>query len=253
LAGGEPCHRVDANGFQLLALRPADTRDEREAVLGLPLLGATILPPAQSARRYGVGPCVGTFDQEGFELATRVPRVGRHFGKAHGEAAAVTQLEMRRLGRRALHLGDEIAVQAELEHVLRVGLSLQLGVDDLVRPRAQPGRTFDTLEEIAVATPRAVEQGALENDVRSGLHGLERQADRLLEWNAVLRDLHDGAPVGFQLLEEGEFVLVTLLLQQFRLGTVLARLQVANLDQAKIQRRRVTASLEPHQIRSAQA
>ena len=70
------------------------------------------------------------------------------------------------LGRHPLHLGQQVGVERELQHVLRVRLALQLGVGDLVGPGPERRRPLDPLEEVAPAAPGAAGERALEHHAR---------------------------------------------------------------------------------------
>jgi len=76
-----------------------------------------------------------------------------------------------------------------------------------------------------------------------------RQPHRFLEDKPLLGDLDDRSTRALKLLEEGELVRVALPLQKLSLVAVVAGRHVADLDQPKVERRRVAATLEAHQIR----
>ena len=78
------------------------------------------------------------------------------------------------LRRTTLHVGQQVAVEAQLEDVLGVGLTLQLGVYDFVGPFAELGRRLYLLQEVRIASPYAVEHRSLKNHIRPGAHRLQR-------------------------------------------------------------------------------
>jgi hypothetical protein len=174
--------------------------------------------------------------------------VGRYLREPHGEAGAVAQLQVRRLGGDALHRGEEVRVERQLQDVLGVGSAFKFGVHDLVGEAAERGRSLDPLEEIRVPAPRAAEQRPLEYDVGARMQGLGRRLDRSLQRQAVLLHLDDGAAGRLQSREVGELVLVALALEQFGLLAVCGGAQVAHLHVAQVERRRVTTALEPHEV-----
>src|SRR6266436_4937725 len=72
---------------------------------------------------------------------------------------------MRMLRFAALNFCQEVGVENQLQNVLRIRLAFQLGVDHLVRKRAQIRRPLHTDQKVRPAAPWRREEGALEENI----------------------------------------------------------------------------------------
>ena len=108
-------------------------------------------------------------------------------------------------GRAALDPRELLGVEAELEHVLRLGEAGELGVDDLVSVAV--GAALDEVREPA---PGAVGERGLVDDVGSVVDGSLGLAGGALPVAVVEGDLGDVAPLGLEPGQVGGLVLVPL-------------------------------------------
>nr|WP_314524961.1 hypothetical protein [uncultured Brevundimonas sp.] len=83
---------------------------------------------------------------------------------------------------------------------------------------------------------------------RAGPQRRQRAVDRLLKGQTVLVDLGDHPPGRAQRLQEVQLVVVALTLEKKRVVRVRVRGQAAIVQVAEIERRSMTAALEPHQV-----
>ena len=100
---------------------------------------------------------------------------------------------------------DLLGVEAELEHVLRLGEAGELRVDDLIA-----GAVREAFDEVGEPAPGAVGKDGLVDDVGSvadGLLSLPRGAHPVA---IVEGDLGDAAPIGAELSQVGGLVLLSL-------------------------------------------
>ena len=75
------------------------------------------------------------------------------------------------LGLAALEARDLLGVEAELEQEVGLDAARELRVGDLVAPGAEVGRAVVyAQEEVGVAAPAVVEEGALVDDLGAGAH-----------------------------------------------------------------------------------
>ena len=78
------------------------------------------------------------------------------------------------LGHAALQAFEVLAVVADLDQKIGLGMQRELGVHYLVTVVAEFGRPLDAPEEVGVAEELAVEECRLVDDLRPSLHRLER-------------------------------------------------------------------------------
>ena len=104
---------------------------------------------------------------------------------------------MHRVRVELLHFGQQVAVERELQHVRRLGVTAELGVDDFVAVVPERGRARHLAQEVRVTHEVTVQEGGLVNEVGAGLEGEEGLRGRL-GWVAwCLLDFHDGAAGAF--------------------------------------------------------
>ncbi len=175
--------RVDPALDELARLAAAHARHQREVVVVAPLLDTRPVPTAHPAvlDRVGVGGRRWVRDGDAAEDHVLEPRpdgavVGHVVLDPEGDAlhGAAAQDDVHPCRFEPLDLAQLLRVRAELEHGARLCLSRQLGVGDLVAPRAQCGRGVDAQQEVGVAAPPAVEERGLVDDVVATVERLER-------------------------------------------------------------------------------
>src|SRR5580692_2716596 len=79
----------------------------------------------------------------------------------------------------ALHMREQLRVQAELNDRPRVRLARQLGVGDLVGPITQRAGACGPLEQVGAAKPWRRSQRTLHDHVYAGAHGLLGRTQRI--------------------------------------------------------------------------
>ena len=117
-------------------------------------------------------------------------------------------------------------------------------------------RVVHAKEEVRVATPPAVEECCLVDDVNAVLHRLERRGfcgvELVRSSQRLLVDLANGLAVCPQPLEEGPLVSIAPLLQEDDLRVfALMRAFPATRNPPKLQRRQVIALEETNEVRGA--
>ena len=73
------------------------------------------------------------------------------------EARAVAQDEVHTLGLAALYSGQQLRVERRLQQRRRLRAAGKLGVHDLIAEGAEVARRVDSLEEVGIAEPAAIE------------------------------------------------------------------------------------------------
>ena len=104
---------------------------------------------------------------------------------------------MHRVRVELLHFGQQVAVERELQHVRRLGVTAELGVDDFVAVVAERGGARHLAQEVRVADEVAVQEGGLVDEVGAGVEGEEGLRGRLGWVARCLLDLDDGAAGAF--------------------------------------------------------
>ena len=147
------------------------------------------------------------------------------------------------LGLAALEASDLLAVEAELEQEVGLGAPGELGVGDLVAPGAEVGRAVVYAEEeVGVAGPAVVEEGALVDDLGAVAHGREGGLCRCLRAAFWSRRNLDDVLAGFlQRLEIGRLVLVALASDQIGPDRPAVRRVETPLDNREIELRQMRA------------
>ena len=111
---------------------------------------------------------------ESSEALQQAAEVAGVFGAGEADllARAEHHVHLVRLG--LLHLGQQVAVEGELQHVRRLGVAPELGVDDFVAVVAEGGGLVHLAQEVRVADEVAVQERGLVDDRRAGAHGGQR-------------------------------------------------------------------------------
>ena len=213
---------------------------------------ADLAPAAERAVGAGHRPGRRRRRDEGLEPRPHPPGIGRDVGEADRRPRAVAELDMGVLGRDPLHLGQQVGVERELQHVLRVRLALQLGVGDLVGPGPERRRPLDPLEEVAPAAPGAAGERALEHHLGAPLERRAGRRDALRQRHALPDDLDDAPARGPQPRQVARLVGVAVALQELRVLAVLARRGPPSHHPRQVERRRVGASGKAHQVGSGE-
>ncbi len=161
---------------------------------------------------------------------------------------------MHRVRVELLHFGQQVAVERELQHVRRLGVAAELGVDDFVAVVAERGGARHLAQEVRVADEVAVQEGGLVDEVGAGLEGDEGLARRTWPGCPVLGDFDDGAAGAFHFaLQVGQvrsLELVAALEEQLGVlvGLGLLRLQRLVVERGQVERRQVRALVEVHEV-----
>ena len=161
---------------------------------------------------------------------------------------------MHRVRVELLHPGQQVAVERELQHVRRLGVAAELGVDDFVAVVAERGGTRHLAQEVRVADEVAVQEGGLVNEVgagRAGRRGLRRRT-----WLGcqVLGDFDDGAAgalhFAFQVGQVRSLELVAAFEEQLGVlvGLGLCAFKRLVVERAQVECRQVRALVEVHEV-----
>ena len=170
--------------FQLIDLEFRDARDETEVIV-VPAAAVADFPPTTDVAmlfRIGVGifqPTVGHGKPQAlFDLPV--------IGSVVGESVSL-RLEPRPghddvhvLRHSALHLGQQIGVQAELDNRSRLCLAREFGLDRLVRPTPEGAWGVDTAQDVDSPRPALVGKRPLNDHPCTLFHGHKRFGDRLV-------------------------------------------------------------------------
>ena len=152
------------------------------------------------------------------------------------------------LGRHPLHLGEEVGIERELQHVLRLRLALQLGVRDLVGPCPERRRPLNPFEEVAPAAPSAAGECTLEHHLGAPFQRRARGGDALCQRHAFPDDLDDAPARGLHPRQVARLVGVAVALKQLRVLAVLDRRGPPSHHPRQVERRRVGATGKAHQV-----
>jgi len=87
---------------------------------------------------------------------------------------AVAGDDVELVGRDTLQDGEPVGVRRHLQQRRDFQLAGQLGVGDVVGPRAQQGRALDPQQEVGLTTPGTVVERGLVDDVHAAPHRLHR-------------------------------------------------------------------------------
>src|SRR5262249_9109870 len=140
--------------------------------------------------------------------------VGGEVGVAQGAPLADAENDVHGTRFDLLDGGDCSRVEAELEDVgglLRPG---QLGVEGFVAPVPQRGRLVDAFEEVGTASPVALHECRLVDDLGAGAHGFFGRSSGGGEIPTVVaNDIDYLAALGMQVGQVGGFVLLALAAQ----------------------------------------
>ena len=224
---------------EILGLAPSQPGDEDEVVVVSELLlaqVAEVADPAVVARprvRLGLGL------ERAEEPLARAPEVGHVLGGAERLALPGAELDVEALRQLPLDPPELLGVEAELEHVRRLGRARELRVDGLVRAVRL------ALEEVREPAPGAVGEVRLVDDLRlAGANRLLGEPPRLVGVEALVvvgRDADDRAPLGDEPREVRRLVLVTLAADEVAVRVVDVRpLELAALH-LQVQVRQVRA------------
>ena len=171
------------------------------------------------------------------------------FGRSQRHRYAVPQNNMHPGRRLALHLFQQLGIDAELDHVLGRRRARQLRIGDIISIAAQPRRhSVHPQQEIRKAMPGGAQQGTLIDDFHPVEHRLPRRGNPLAQ-PRLGRDFDNAASLRPQALQERPFVLESLLPQQRQLLVVLGgrHCRVGQLPQ--VEEGRVAAPQEVDQVR----
>src|SRR5207237_4240609 len=169
--GAELGHRFDAGEVQPTCLVATHARDQAEMVVLAAASLADVDPAADPAvvNRIWIGRH-GRRKHRLLELALHAPVVGRIVLQPQLFLGAVAKDQRNVLRLNILNGGDLLGVDAALEDSRRLRLPGQLGVGDLVAVGAELAGAVDPQQEVGMATPAAVEEGALVDDVDTLAH-----------------------------------------------------------------------------------
>jgi hypothetical protein len=100
----------------------------------------------------------------------------------------------------ALHIRDELGIEAELQDRAALGFVRKLRVDHFVGPRAEGRRLIDPAQNICPPGPVAGAERALNNDLSAFSHSVARPHDRFIA-DAIAIDDCDSKAAGSQVLD----------------------------------------------------
>jgi hypothetical protein len=183
---GEGPELRDPLGAQALDLRAPDPRDEREVVVGVPLLLAAREELAERAvvDRVRVGRPVVVDRVE--EPSLEPPVVGEEVVRLEGLALTEPIDDVHPLGPFVLDPSELLGVEAELKQVSRLGPASELGVDDLV------GAVRPKLEKVREPVPPVLDERRLVDERCPSANRLLGSGRRRVPTNLVrIRDLGD--------------------------------------------------------------
>lgn len=150
----------------------------------------------------------------------------------------------------ALNLGQQIRIEHQLQHMFGMGPPLELGVGDFVAEGAEIRRAFDAFEKVRPTAPIVAQQRPLEDDLRPACQS--RPGCLRILGKVGLIDLDHCHIRCLELGQMGSFVGIALLLEQRRIFGIFARHWPLVMHIGEIERGRVSAAHEPHQIRCGQ-
>ncbi len=221
--GREPFERGDVVLHQLAGLEPREPGDQAQVIVGPPLPVAVLEPAADLAVldriRVGRRPAHDRGVGRGLEAPSHPAVVGEVVLDPVGlEREAVEPgHHVHVLGAEALDHGDQVGVEAELEHGLRLGVARQLGVERLVGPVAEAAGARDAQQHVGAAEPALVRERRLGDHVPAGEHRGDRALERAA-LAALLLEVRDRSALRFEVCEVGALVLEAALGQHLGLG-----------------------------------
>src|SRR5262249_25746585 len=126
----------------------------------------------------------------------------------------------------------------------------ELGVEDLIAPRAQSRRPVDALQEIGDPTPAAGGEDGLIDVVHALAHGFQGAPSPALEVAQPI-SLHrdDAVARSANRREEGLLVLLALAPEELRVGVLVAWALALLQGHRELELRQVLAGEEPAQVR----
>ena len=163
-------HRRHSPLDEAAALAAGDAGHQRQVVVGAAPLRAAVLPLAEAAVldrfRIGLGRCLGVHLEPPADGAV-AGRVLHHPEARVVAPVAAAEGQVHPFRRGSLRQGQQVGVQQELQNRRALRAAGQLGVEHLVRPRAQRARLGDPEQEVGIAAPPAVRilQAPLVDDV----------------------------------------------------------------------------------------
>ena len=178
-----PRERRHVPRLELAALEAGDAGDERQMVVQTPLLAALAGPRAHVTVIHWLGIVRGrdhvvVLSDRLLHLRADQPEVGGVVVNAVcvDRRVRVRRDDMEVLGRPALRGAEHLGVEAKLQDRAGASLARELGVDDLVRPRAKSARLFHAPHHVRPAVPATSRQSRLDDHVGARAHRVERSA-----------------------------------------------------------------------------
>ena len=226
-----------------LRVPPPEPGDEHEVVVVGELLLAQVAEVADPAvvARPRVRLRARSRPSAREEPLARAPEVRDVLGGAERLALARAELDVEVLRQLPLDPLELLGVEAELEHVRRLGRARELRVDGLVRAVRL------ALEEVGEPAPGAVREVRLVDDLRlAGADRLLGDAARLLGVEAVVvvgRDADDAPAVGLEPRQVRRLVLVALVADEVAVRVV---------DERPLELAALHAELELRQVRAGE-
>ena len=145
----------DAAGEEPLHLGSLDAGHPHDVILPLELVLARLPVVAERAVVARVGAGRGPGRHGRAEALAHPPEVRRHVGQADRDALAGAEDDVGQVGGELLRVRERLAIEGELERVLRPRMPGQLRVQHLVAPGPQRGGPLDPLQEIRDPAPAA--------------------------------------------------------------------------------------------------
>jgi hypothetical protein len=242
--------RVDSAREQPLHLVPVDAGHTHDVILALQAVIAERPEVAERAVVAGIGTRLGPGRHHGAEALANAPVVGRHVGEADGHTLPRPQHDISEIGRYLLDLLDGLAIEGELQRVLRPRMPRQLRIQDLVAPVAQHGGPVHALQEVRDPAPAAREEDGLIDVVGACAHGVGGAPGCCLEVAGGAQvHLDHRAAGGAERVEEGLLVLLALPPEQLGVGVLVARPAAFPEGHGQLQLRQMLAGEEAPQVR----
>src|SRR5262249_42017526 len=141
---GQLSKRVDLPRLEAGDLIATDVGHEAEMIVALPALLASFSPRADAAMLDRQGVRLLPLDLLE-EALPKVTEIGVVIAVEKAFLGPRAEHDVHPLGHGTLDPGDLLAVGAELEQEVRLGVAGKLGVGDLVAPFSQAGRAIDPL------------------------------------------------------------------------------------------------------------
>ena len=169
------------HGEEPLHLRSLDAGHPHDVILPLEPVLARLPEVAERAVMARVGTRRGPARHGRAEALAHAPEVGGHVGQADRDALAGAEDDVGQVGREPLCLREGLAVEGELERVLRSWMPRQLRVEHLVAPVAERGGPLDPLQEVRDPAPALREEDGLVDVVGARPHRLHGAPGPFLE------------------------------------------------------------------------